>query len=99
MLAKKDKTPEVCKKAVEASFEWYNYQIQGSFVEASGFLYAKENDELIRHISAIDRLMEKAKLRAERELDAKPKRRIPPPVDLSKIPDFDPTDKWGDVDA
>lgn len=98
MLSKKIKTVSKCEDAITA-YHTFSVQVPEMVSALSGFLYATESDKAVRLMEDLQTILCKARdraERAERELQARPKRRIPPPVDLSKIPDIDPTDKWED---
>lgn len=95
MLSKKIKTVSKCAEAITA-YHTFSVQVPEMVSALSGFLYATESDKAVRLMEDLQTILCKARDRAERELDIKPERRIPPPVDLSKVPDFDTTDKWED---
>lgn len=93
MLAKKDKTRLICEDAITA-YHKFETMFPEMLCALSGFLYSTESDRASRIMIDLVVILFKAKERAEQELSQKPRRPIPPPVDMSKIPDFDPTDKW-----
>lgn len=96
MIAKKDKTEGKCNDVI-AAYHDFSRIADTTFCVVSGFLYATETDKADKLLHELKTIMYKARERAERELDAKPRKRtLPPPVDLTKVPDFDPTDKWED---
>ena len=96
MIAKRNKTEGKCNDVIAAYRDFFQIA-NTTFCVISGFLYATETDKADRLLHELKTILYKARERAERELDAKPRKRpLPPPVDLSKVPDIDPTDKWED---
>lgn len=92
-MSKKIKTVSKCANAITA-YKTFSVQVPEMVSALSVFIYAAETDKAIRLMEDLQTILCKASDRAERDLDTMPERRIPPPVDLSKVQDIDPTDKW-----